>query len=71
MSRNWQADQNPPRHWRPKARISRDVDPGSPIYLTDGTNYVPLRQLPQPVKEVVYEAIDRWDRLNPIRRIRV
>ncbi len=62
--RNYAASENPPRRWRRRPEKSRHVAPGWPIYLTDGTDYVPLNQLPQRLRDVLYEAIGRFDRLH-------
>lgn len=64
MARNWSSLENPPRRWRRKPPESRQEPPGAPIYLFDGLAYVPLRQLPQRVKETICEAVEKFSRLH-------
>ncbi len=62
--RNYAASENPPRRWRRRPEKSRHVAPRWLIYLTDGTEYVPLHQLPQRVRETICEAVERFNRLH-------
>jgi len=69
MSRNWQASENPPRNSYHTGSHSPHDDPRDTISRLDGGEYVKLQDVPWPVVVTLAESIERWDRLNPIRRV--
>lgn len=67
--RNWQASENPPRHWKPTRRHLRDValrrDFHSHPYPED---WFPLRDLPWRYVVTLAEGIEKFNRMNPAVR---
>jgi hypothetical protein len=64
MSRNYQASENPPKHWKPTARHLRDV--ASQRALDEETrHYHALTDLAPNARLALAEGIARFIRLNP------
>jgi len=66
MSRNWDANENPPRHPHPNARILRLEAAGDLIGIEAGSMYLPLTQgsqrLPEPFREALAEGVAKFIR---------